>query len=760
MANAIFLSVVITGFSGVVAQIILLRELFVVFQGNELSIGVVLANWLILEAFGSFWLGKRIKFVSSLLDRLLIFIIAIMVFSMFLPVSVYFVRALKILMGISVAEGVGIITIFWASFIALLPLSVIHGALFTFGCRLSDEVLCYPSRSITKTYIYETLGTAVGGVVFGYVLVRYLNSFYIVFLVMLINILYCIYLSGVAGNRALIISNIATFLVGIYLIFTGGVEKLHIASLNTQWQNHRVVYSRNSVYGNITVIQNNEQLTFMSNGMPVITTPIPDIVLVEDSVHFAMLTHPEPRRVLVISGGAGGRIFELLKYKSLERIDYVELDPLLLETLKNFPTTLTQKELSSEVVRTHYVDGVLFVKSTREKYDLIFVGVSDIMDLLSNRFHTVEFYRILKDRLSERGIVSLNIPGSLIYLSNELAQLNASILKTLQSVFPAVKVIPGDFNVFLCSNDKEVLKRSSQEIYTHLVEREIKSNLFTSGYIGYRLDKKWSDWFFENLKKVKAELNYDFKPMAMFYNLSYWSAKFSPVAHKIFVAVEKIRIWLFVVFFLVLVLSVLVVYRISKNHISSFAIPYAIGTTGFAGMLFDLTLIFGFQVLYGYVYHQIGLLISFFMAGAIIGSGIVVRLLPKVNNKIAFFIRQEFLVIIFAMILVSTMVYLRRFNTSGMVISQILPVLFLVLSFMSGFLVGMEFPLGVDMHLSSSKDMTSTAGLIYASDLLGGVAGGILGGVVMLPVLGVFQTIVILIILKLTSIIFLYFTGR
>ena len=51
-------AILVKGFSGLVAQILLLRELLIVYSGNELSIGIILANWLILGAFGSYVLGR------------------------------------------------------------------------------------------------------------------------------------------------------------------------------------------------------------------------------------------------------------------------------------------------------------------------------------------------------------------------------------------------------------------------------------------------------------------------------------------------------------------------------------------------------------------------------------------------------------------------------------------------------------------------------------------------------------------------------
>ncbi|MHC4434721.1 MAG: fused MFS/spermidine synthase, partial [Planctomycetota bacterium] len=59
MKRRICIAIMAMGFSGLVAEILLLRELLIVFSGNELSIGIIVANWLILEAFGSFFLGRK-----------------------------------------------------------------------------------------------------------------------------------------------------------------------------------------------------------------------------------------------------------------------------------------------------------------------------------------------------------------------------------------------------------------------------------------------------------------------------------------------------------------------------------------------------------------------------------------------------------------------------------------------------------------------------------------------------------------------------
>ena len=63
--NTFILTILVVGSSGIVAQVMLLRELLVSFYGNELTLGLILANWVILEAFGVFAIGKFIDKIKN-----------------------------------------------------------------------------------------------------------------------------------------------------------------------------------------------------------------------------------------------------------------------------------------------------------------------------------------------------------------------------------------------------------------------------------------------------------------------------------------------------------------------------------------------------------------------------------------------------------------------------------------------------------------------------------------------------------------------
>ena len=93
-------------------------------------------------------------------------------------------------------------------------------------------------------------------------------------------------------------------------------------------------------------------------------------------------------------------------------------------------------------------------------------------------------------------------------------------------------------------------------------------------------------------------------------------------------------------------------------------------------------------------------------------------------------------------------------------IYTLVQIIFLVLLFIAGFLVGAEFPLGNKIYLKTSPDISRTAGLLYSGDLLGGWAGGILGGVALMPILGLFKTCMLMVILKISSFIVLIFSKN
>lgn len=748
-------SLLIMGLSGLTAQIVLLRELLVSFLGNELTLGIILANWLILVAIGSFLIGRSVEKVDRKIET---FVVFQLVFSIAFPFTIFLCRIFKNILLTTPGEALGFTPIWYSSFIILLPVSLPYGTLFTYGCKLYSQYSREEASAVGKVYLFETIGSIIGGLLLTFLLIQYLNSFTIAFLISLLNSSIPIFLLWPkpsapknALRKILMMLSILLSLSFVYALLSQTSNAIHQFSIRSQWRNLNVIHNENSVYGNITVTRRGEQYTFYNDGIPSITTPIPDIASVEDFVHFPMLFHEKPESVLILSGGAGGIIHEILKYPVM-RVDYVELDPLLLKLVQKFSTPLTQSELSDPRVWVHYQDSRLFTQRTGDRFDIIFIGLSAPQSLQTNRLFSLEFFSIAQKKMNPHGLLVFSLPGSLTYISPELRDLNGCILDTLKCVFKSVKILPGDVNLYLASPSDFLEKITFREIINRFEESEIQTNLMTKRYIEYRLSERWLQWYWKSMEGRATRINSDFLPLGVFFNLSYWNALFSPYLTGIFKWFGGFHLTLTIVKIILITLLLAIIFLKLPQH-SVHAVTYSIFTTGLTGMIFSLAIIFTFQTFYGYLYHQIGLLVALFMAGIASGSFVITYHPPPLKKYYFLFLKLEIGIIFFATLL--PFIFMAPSSQlENKIVSSLFYIVFLVMSFLTGMFTGIQFPLAVKIYLdnpSRKEKLGHTAGLLYGADLFGGFFGGLLGGVFLLPLLGLKETCLMMAMIKISS---------
>ncbi len=711
-------AVVVTGLSGIVAQIVLLRELLVTYSGNELSIGVVLANWLVLEAAGAILAGRA---GDRFRDVVWPYAAVALFFALLLPISLVGARTLRAVLGLG-GESLGLVHVFLTSLVVLLPTSASHGALFSLGVRLraetSGEDETEKATAIGTVYVLETAGTVLGGVLLSYLLLPHLHGLTTVGIVSLLNCGICALLWGWFGRRRAAALVAAPLCVGFVGFLAVGVGPLRRLSVRGQWPGKNVVMYENSVYGNVTVTRSEEQFTFFENGTPVITAPDPDLQSTEEFAHLPMLFHPRPRRVLVISGGAGGLLRELLKYP-VEHIDYCELDPTIIEALRRFPTPLTERELSDPRVEVRHVDGRLFLQETEARYDVILIGLSLPTDLQTGRFFTADFFKGARDRLSADGILALSLPGSLTYLEENLARANLCLRETLREVFPAVRVLPGYTNYYIASPTTGTAETGASTLVARMERRGVEVRFLIPPQIRYRFLPRWSEMYESSLERVRTATATDFHPAIVFHGLSYWSALYTPALRG---WLEKLT-GLGPTPLLLLVAAVFAIFGLLRWASAARAARTSVGAvvllTGFSGMVLHLVLIFSFQVIYGYVYHQIALLITAFMVGTAVGGTLMVRTLPRLRRRLGTLLGLEAGVAALGLVLPAAILLLKPAAHAGGG-EFVLQSTYLLLSAACGLLVGAEFPLCNRLHLAGRGDVGGGGGG-------GGRGGGVRG---------------------------------
>ena len=121
-------------------------------------------------------------------------------------------------------------------------------------------------------------------------------------------------------------------------------------------------------------------------------------------VHVPMFLHPNPKRVLVIGGGDGGSVREVLKHDSVEKVTLCEIDPKVIEAAKKYlPLSKVKDDPRLEIVNEN---GAEYVKKFENEFDVIIVDSTDPTAGEGGHLFTEEFYKACHDALTENGVFS------------------------------------------------------------------------------------------------------------------------------------------------------------------------------------------------------------------------------------------------------------------------------------------------------------------------------------------------------------------
>ncbi|MEA2037831.1 MAG: fused MFS/spermidine synthase, partial [Nanoarchaeota archaeon] len=576
----LFLAIAALGISSIITQIIAIREFLSVFQGNELVFGIILANWLLLVGLGAY-LGKYFEKAK------IGFLIVAQIIIAFLPfLHIFFIRNLRNIFFLP-GQLLGIVEIFFSSFVILLPYCLISGFLLTYACNIFS--LKKDSKTIGKVYFIDNIGDIIGGLLFSFILIYFFNPFQIVFLLMFINLISAIMLSKFIRKYILFLFLIlllaATFISFLYV-------DLDELTREQQYKNQELLEYRDTPYGNLVVTKTADQINFYENGVILFTTQ--NTIANEETIHYAMVQVSEPKDVLLISGGVSGTVNEILKYGA--KVDYVELDPGIIELGKEYTKNIDNVNVINN-------DGRLFVKRTKNKYDLVIVDLPDPSTAQLNRFYTVEFFSEVKNILKEDGVISSSLSSSENYLNLEIRKLNSALYNSLKEHFNNIIIIPGDKNFFIASdNDLSYDISSLVQVDTKYVNEFYLTGKLTKDRIDYAKNSIIED----------TKLNKDFNPVTYYYHLLHWMRHF------------RFNVMLFFIF--LIALMVIYLMRIKP-------IPFALFTSGFAASSLEIVILIGFQVLYGYAYHQLAILITSFMIGLAVGSYYMNKKIKEMAKK-------------------------------------------------------------------------------------------------------------------------------
>lgn len=197
----------------------------------------------------------------------------------------------------------------------------------------------------------------------------------------------------------------------------------------------RQLFSGQSELQRIDVFDSPEFGRFLVLDGYMMLTEKDEFIYHEMIVHVPMAVHPNVKKVLVIGAGDGGVIRELCRYETIETIDMVEIDELVVEVSKKYlPTTACC--FDDPRLNIFYQDGLRFVRTKENEYDLIIVDSTDPFGPGEGLF-TKEFYGNCFKALNETGIM-VNQHESPFYQTDAIAMQRAH--KRIVESFPISRV--------------------------------------------------------------------------------------------------------------------------------------------------------------------------------------------------------------------------------------------------------------------------------------------------------------------------------
>jgi len=704
--SKIRLSVIVLGFSSIFIQVILLREFLSVFYGNELVMGIVLANCMLLTGSGAY-LGKFFPKLKKQFRVILFFQILFTVLPVITILSLDIWRTVLFPYG----SMPGLMEILWSSFLLQLPFCLVNGFLFTaYNSMLSEFT---GKNKASSVYALEAFGSVLGGIVMNFIFLWIFGIFTSLQLLMILNFLTIIlYINSIPGKIIKIVIPVLAVIV-VFIVLSldlqGFTEKL-------LFRDQKVIFNRSTPYGTVVVTKNAGQLNYFENGLPLFSSG--NEIFNEELVHFPMIQRAHPEKILMISGGISGTLKEIKKYKP-RRIDYAELNPALIETGKKYSVSF-----DDPLIHVYNKDGRRFLSETSERYDVVIINLPEPSTIQINRYYTREFFIKVKDKLSRDGVISLSLPPTEDYVSSTAAKLNSSLFYTLNSVFKKVLILPGQKNYFLASDSELTTGIAGLIDY-----RGIQTKYVNRYYLDDELLKDRSSFIRQHLTKNDG-INEDFRPLTYFLQINYWTTYF------------KINyVILFALFLVVLILIFL-----SLNKIS-----FGLFTGGFTASSLEILILIAFQVIYGYVFRMAGIIIMLFMAGLATGAFIWKRIYPRWSSKS--YIHIQLTIGLFSM----GFPFIILFLNAVVLHEWFIHIIFYLLTLFISLFIGIEYGLA---SVIRQQNFATIAAKNYSADLFGSAMGAIITTILLFPLLGLIWTCFVLALLNVISALFFHLLEK
>lgn len=688
---AIFFS----GLTAVIAQTLIIREGLALFGGYELVSGILLCFWLIWGGLGSLIFSK----LKLKLNPEITFSLLLLILSLTIIISIAFMRLALKIFSLPFGEVISLDKIVLISAISLAPTCLVFGAIFPAASKMLA-----PER----VYLLEGIGAFLGGIIISFILLQILPPYGILLIVVFFLTTFAFIIIKKPG--------LLVFSFLLLLLFVK-VNDIELYLRETQMGRQNLVGLRESKYGMITVTKSYTQLNFYTNG--VYDFSYPDIYSSEEAVHYPLLLHEMPRKVLLVGGGIGNCITQIFKHPDVNKITYLELDPLFFKMGEEYIGENLKDFKNLNVI---FGDARFFIKNTKERYDVVIINLPDPVNAQLNRFYTKEFFAEAKRIINTRGILSVRITAPPDIISPLFGQLLSTIHKSIHSSFEHITVLPAAKMTYIATDHVIILEDVIDTLKQRIEQRSLELTYVNEYFFDYNLTYEKLSYVKDRIEVSEGVLNTDSKPVCYYFSTILWGGAISESMRNLFVKLFSINPFLFLI-------PLLFVFLFFRRRSIIYLSVLSIGASEISA---EVILIILFQIYYGYLYGWIGAIIAFYMLGLALGTLFYMRSYwfrkstTKLLSNVEFIMGLYFAVII--------LVFFLKIPGAAVIIP------FLI--FFGGFMGGLHFPLSVGI-LKRKK-----AGIVYGIDLIGSSIGALVTSIIFIPILGIIFTLFIFVVLN------------
>ena len=196
-----------------------------------------------------------------------------------------------------------------------------------------------------------------------------------------------------------------------------------------------VLYSGQTKFQSIEIIRTGSFGKCLVLDGKIQSSEVDEFIYHEALVQPAMITHPRPESVFIAGGGEGATLREVLFHKTVKKAIMIDIDEEVIDICKRYLPNHSLGAFEDRRTELHHTDAREYLNNCSETFDIIIIDLPDpIEEGPAYLLYTQEFYRLVRERLSANGIISVQSGSASL---NELLNLTA-VYNTLKSVFDKV----------------------------------------------------------------------------------------------------------------------------------------------------------------------------------------------------------------------------------------------------------------------------------------------------------------------------------